>query len=76
MRYRPICTIIIDLSRWAINHGCIRKKIHLKWVSNSQPSGHDAYMLTTEPPCGSKAGGRANDRVRNGSIDTACATEN
>ena len=27
-----------------------RKKFHLKWVSNSQPSGHEFDTLTTETP--------------------------
>ena len=27
-----------------------RKKVCLKWVSNSQPSGHESDMFTTEPP--------------------------
>ena len=26
------------------------KKVCLNWVSNSQPSGHESDMLTTEPP--------------------------
>ena len=26
------------------------KKVHLNWVSNSQPPGHESDTLTTEPP--------------------------
>ena len=27
-----------------------KKKIHINWVSNSQPPGHESDMLTTKPP--------------------------